>query len=141
MPYSGEVQGPKVVYKGKALREGVDFTWKNMASSEPRNSGNYEVMLVGMGDFVGSNKAIHTIVPTKKSDEQSPENKGTDEKTPDEKGSAHQNPEDEGPAIQATDEEGSGKGKLADNNKEAPTSHTKKGRTGCHGTANTEHRR
>ena len=62
--YNGQKQGPKVVYDGKTLQEGVDYTWKDWGDSgscvEP---GEYEVTLFGKGRFAGNVQVRYTIKP------------------------------------------------------------------------------
>lgn len=51
----GKHQTVEVTYRGKALEEGVDYTWKSVETgNEFEESGEYLIVLYGKGKFVGT---------------------------------------------------------------------------------------
>ena len=66
--YTGEVLTPEVVYRGETLTEGKDYTWDFMYVEEgtPRpelkETGEYELLLKGIGDYTGYSADIFYIV-------------------------------------------------------------------------------
>ena len=67
--FNGKKQGPKVVYNGEVLQEGVDYTWTDWGdSSSCVEPGEYEVTLFGVGRFAGSVRVRYTIEPAPQPD-------------------------------------------------------------------------
>ena len=62
--YNGEVQGPKITYEGRVLKENTDYTWEKTDVSSPyKDAGIYTAVLTGKGSFYGSKVVQYEIIP------------------------------------------------------------------------------
>ena len=62
--YNGQKQGPKVVFNGEVLKEGVDYIWKDWGDSGScKDPGEYDVALFGKGRFAGYTQVHYAIEP------------------------------------------------------------------------------
>lgn len=62
--YNGTEQGPKLVYNGTVLEEKKDYIWyKTDDAVACKNAGQYSVLLIGKGDYVGRTETGYSILP------------------------------------------------------------------------------
>ena len=61
---NGSIQGPRVIFNGKVLTEGVDYVWEKVDENASHQApGTYDVVLRGMGRFVGKITVQYKILP------------------------------------------------------------------------------
>ena len=69
--YSAEELVPEVVYLGEPLEEGVDYTWEKVNQDDTFDKpGDYEVKLIGQGNYKGTDtKTFHIVLEEDEAEE------------------------------------------------------------------------